>query len=63
MSNVIKLQRPIPEYAVNLLYAARNVLYGEPSMTHQFIDELTDAIIAFEEKMPVDREGHIYTRP
>jgi len=54
MGNVIKLRPTVPDYAVNLLFAAKNALYATPQELKCSIEQLEDAIYTFEEAMPVE---------
>jgi hypothetical protein len=59
MSNV--LSGPLPSYAVDLLLQAKTVLtsIGTPNQ-EQAISQLRDAIISFEEQMPVAKNLEIW---
>lgn len=62
MSTIVPFKRPIPSYAVDLLLRAKNVLSvlapsrdGMP----ECLTALEDAVIAFENNMPINSEGEI----
>ncbi|MEW4982173.1 MAG: hypothetical protein AB1Y26_02925 [Cycloclasticus sp.] len=60
MSNVIKLKPTVPDYAVNLFFAAKEAFWARPPDLDQAIERLEDAIHTFEDEMPVE-DGVIRT--
>ncbi|MDF1688542.1 MAG: hypothetical protein P1U35_02905 [Cycloclasticus sp.] len=60
MSNVIKLRPTVPDYAVNLLFAAKGALCATPHDLDKATERLEDAVLTFEDEMPVD-DGVIRT--
>lgn len=60
MSNVNKLKPTVPVYAVNLLFAAKGALCAASHDFDQAIERLEDAVLTFEDEMPVE-EGVIST--
>jgi hypothetical protein len=51
---------PLPDYAVQLLYAANSTL-GQETLSDAGRKLLIDAVIAFELQMPMTVEGFIFT--
>jgi hypothetical protein len=51
----------LPDYATNLLFAAKRVLYVPPEDYSIAIKDLDCAVDAFEQHMPVTKEGDLFT--
>lgn len=45
-------RQPPPDYTVNLLIAAKNSLAALGDRDDQFVEELMDAVVTFEEMIP-----------